>query len=483
MRCSLCLLWLSLTCHAASAAEQPNILFILVDDLAWSDLGSYGHSWHETPHMDRLAAEGLRFEYAYASAPICSASRASLLTGKSPARLHFEFVTKNAAGQQTRLPGQTLQSPPFTLNLPLEETTIAERLTELGYATAFFGKWHLNAHYQQYLGWSPEFGPPQQGFETAIEDFGSHPYRNRRNTRLARVGTAGHFHADSLTQKMIKFLHRQHDRPWFLFASHFYVHTPVETPYDWLIQKYDGVIPADAPNRQKRIRYAAFLESLDHYVGQLLTAVETAGFKERTVVILTSDNGGHPEYTANGPLRGSKWNLYEGGIRVPMIIRWPGTIAAGSKTSVPVIGYDMLPTLVHMAGGTIAEEEQLDGSDLTRVLLHLQPIPKRLLHWHFPYYHPEKGYADSLPNIGVDDFAVSQTKPQSAVREGDWKLVYFYEDDRSELYNLATDPSEQRNLADSHAEFTTRLRRKLLQSLYSEEAGVQARRPQPVTVP
>jgi arylsulfatase A-like enzyme len=272
---AFCFVLLGLLSPRATATDQPNIVFILADDLAWSDLQCYGHPWHETPHLNRLAEQGMRFTDAYAPAPICSASRASILTGKSTARLGFEFVTKNKSGQQKRLDSQALQTLPYTLNLPLEETTVAERLRDAGYHTTFFGKWHLNAHHDRYIGWSPTHGPKRHGFQTAIEDFGSHPYSYRDQAgKVSKITQIGQFSKDSMTEKAISFLKEDRTDPFFLMVSHFYVHTPIETHCEWLLEKYARKIPADSPNRNKRIKYAAFVESLDHYLGQLLTALD-----------------------------------------------------------------------------------------------------------------------------------------------------------------------------------------------------------------
>lgn len=461
------------------AADRPNVLFILADDLAWSDLGCYGHPWHETPHLDRLASEGMRFTQAYAPAPICSASRASFLTGKTPARLHFEFVTKGEPGRQPHIPGQKLLAPPYTMNLRLEEETIADCLQAAGYETAFFGKWHLNAHHNGYLGWSPEFGPPQQGFGVAREDFGSHPYSYRKQGRPEPVVEEGKYLEDSMTDGVIEFLNRKHATPFFAMASYFYVHTPVETPYHWLLKKYELKVPRESPNRQKRIRYAAFLETFDHYIGKLLSGLDRAGHREDTLVVFYSDNGGDPDYTANGPLRGSKWNLYEGGIRVPMLVRWPKHVQPGSTCDQPVIGYDLFPTLKALAGGGAS---QVDGRDISQLFSNPQLEMHRPLYWHFPYYHPEKGYNEAIPDIGRDDFMKSQTRPHSAIRVGKYKLIHFDEDNTIELYDLQADIHEANDLSETSREVARFLSQQLNQYLYRNESGAHARRAVPVPI-
>ncbi len=452
---------LSLLSSPSLVAAPPNILFILVDDLAWTDLACYGHPWHETPAIDSLATAGMRFTQAYSPAPICSAARASLLTGKTPARLGLEFVVKGTPGRQVILPPQPLRAPPYTLALDLGETTMAEALKRAGYKTAYFGKWHLNPHYQgRYLGWDPFLGPSAQGFSIAEEDFGSHPYSQQS---LPERSEPGRYQADGLTERAVGFL--EQNQTFFLMVSHFFVHTPVRTPYLWLKEKYQSKIPREAPQREKRIEYAAFVETLDHHVGQLLDALDASGRGQDTLVVFLSDNGGHPEYVSHAPLRGSKWNLYEGGIRVPMIARWPKRIAGGTVCETPVIGYDLFPIFLEIAGADPGGSQQ-DGMSLLPLFDNPDLDAERTFYWHFPYYHPEgEKFGSSQPSIGIDDFVVSQTRPHSAIRKGDYKLISFQEDDRKELYHLSQDPSERINLHSSRPEHAARLADRLQEYL------------------
>ncbi|MBJ06503.1 MAG: arylsulfatase [Verrucomicrobiaceae bacterium] len=459
--------------------SRPNILLILADDLAWSDLGCYGHPWHETPHLDSLAGDGLGFTDGYAPAPICSASRASILTGKSPARLGFEFVTKNRAGRQALNPRVPLEAPPYTLNLPLKERTMGEMLGDAGYTTGWFGKWHLNAHYRRYLGWSPTHGPKRQGFATAEDTFGSHPYAYRGQKPPAEISGKGIYPRDALTEKAVRFLKLGHRRPFFVILSHYYVHTPVDTAATWLIEKYHERIPPEAPNRNQRISYAAFVETLDHYVGELLEGLRDAGKAGETLVVFTSDNGGHPEYASNAPLRGSKWNLYEGGIRVPFLLRWPGRVPEGTVCREPVCGYDLYPTFAELAGKPVTAEKVLDGRSLIPLFRNPGQQLDRVLYWHFPYYHPEgRKFAAARPEIGMNDFAVSQTHPVSALRSGHDKLLYFHEDRRVELYDLHSDPGETRDLSGASPEKAAALNNNLQAIL----KAVGARMPRRVIV-
>ncbi len=461
-------------------AGGPNILFILADDLGWSDLSCYGNEIFETPNIDKLADTGTRFTQAYAAAPICSASRAGVLTGKTPARLGFEFVTKDKSGYQPVM--APLRAPPFTLNLDLEETTIPESLAQSGRPTAFFGKWHLNQHYQRYLGWSPTHGPKSQGFEFAEEDFGSHPYAywNNRAERGWLDLAQGEFPIDALTKRAADFLKKPHKRPFFCMVSHFYVHDPVHTRIQWLQEHYLNKIPESHPRRETLASYGAMITSLDHYVGQLLDALDEVGLTESTLVVFTSDNGGHPNYAGNAPLRGSKWNLYEGGIRVPFITRFGKGLNKGRTCETPVTSLDLFPTFAAYAESDA--DSAMDGTSLIP-LIHEQSgtIPARPLFWHFPYYHPEKSFDESPRAIGSDDGFTSQTRPHSAVREGDWKLIHFYEDDRVELYNLATDPGEQSDRSQANPKVAQKLQKLLLR--YLKDSNARLPIPNPTFAP
>ena len=458
-----------LTFTSLCSAVSPNIVFILADDLSWSDLACYGHPYHETPNLDRLASTGMRFTQAYAPAPICSASRAAILTGRSPARLGFEFVTKDKSGTQP-IKGTLLKAPPFTLNLPLAEVTLAEVLAPAGYRTGFFGKWHVSQHHEGYLGWSPSHGPLQQGFSEGDGDFGSHPYAYRAHPELkAEAVVAGSFPRDTLTEKAISYLRSHRKERFFLYLSHYYVHDPIHSRCEWLIEKYrsrlpDGALPI-------RASYAAMVETLDHQVGRVLDELDALHLADDTLLVFMADNGGHPNYTTNAPLRGSKWNLYEGGIRIPFIVRWPGRVAAGSVNRTVVHGCDLLPTFADVAKAELPGGE-LDGVSLVPLLQGqvTDVVRTKPLVWHFPYYHPEKQYHKMQPEIGVGDFETSQTRPHSAIRMGDEKLLHFYEHDEVELYRLTEDLSEASDLSDSEPEAVSRLKLELMRYLKGASA-------------
>lgn len=431
------------SCNLDQKRQLPNIVILYADDLGWSDLKCYGNRFHDTPNLDKLADEGMRFTNAYAPAPICSASRASIMTGKSPARLHFEFVATDK-----RVNDKPLLPPIRTLKLPLEEVTIAEIVRDAGYHTAMFGKWHIAEHNGEYLKWSDTFGPLQQGFEVGSDQYGSHPYHveNRKKVELQE----GNFPVDTLVLAAMDYIKTQkmNAEPFLLFFSSYYVHTPVIPNNAWLIEKYRKRMKGAS---EDKIKYAAFVETMDFYFGQIMDALKQNGFSENTLVIFSSDNGGHPQYADNAPLRGNKWNLYEGGIKEPFIVRWPNVIDKGIESSEPIIQWDILPTIADLTG--VGIPENIDGVSLLPLLCKKRTMERenRKLYWHFPYYHPPISYEG--------------TKPCSALREGDYKLIYFYENGRMELFDLKADPKEENNLAAIHPEKTLEMYESLLSVL------------------
>lgn len=432
---------------AQTADTRPNVVVLYADDLGWSDIGCYGNNINETPNLDRLASQGIRFTNAYAPAPICSASRASIMTGKSPARLNFEFVSTE--GQTKNRP---LLPPPRTLELPLEEITLGEVAQNAGYTTAIFGKWHIAKSNGKYLKWSDTHGPFQQGFEVGSDHYGSHPY-DKRNEKIVILPDKT-IPVDTLILGTLNFLKQQQKskKPFFLFFSSYYVHDPVIPNNAWLIEKYRKSMPGAS---EDRIKYAAFVETMDHYFGQILTELKKIGLEKNTIVIFTSDNGGHPKYTDNAPLRGNKWNLYEGGIREPFIVRWPGIIKKNIEFSEPIIQWDIMPTLCDLIGQKIPD--QVDGESLLPILQgKAKELKRTSIYWHFPYYHPPLSYEG--------------TKPCSAIREGNFKLIYFYEDERSELYDLSKDFEEHFDLSNQLPEVTIKLKALLSEKLKEANA-------------
>jgi uncharacterized sulfatase len=451
----------------AIANSRPNIVVLLADDLGWRDVGYAGHEHYRTPNIDRIVREGMRFDDAHSAAPICSPARAALLTGRSVPRLRYEFVPKFAAGRPQG--PQPLQPPDFPTELPADMPTVATKLREAGYTTAFFGKWHLNRHQGHYLGWRPGHGPESFGFDHCVDDFGAHPYgyggRKQEEVR------GGAFPEDSLTSKAVEFIGAAHEKPFLLWMSFYHVHDPFHSPCVDRVAHHQARLPEGAS--PKRAHYAAMVETLDHEVGRLLTALDNAGLAENTLVLFTSDNGGHPEVSANAPLRGSKWNLYQGGVRVPLAVRWPGRIAPGTSSAVPVIGMDIAATVLD-AGG-LPQDIAVDGKSLLPCFTGEagSSWAGRPLIWHFPFYQPETRFHEAKAEIGVGDFAIARTHPQSAIRVGNLKLIHFFESGTSELYDLAQDLSEQHDLTESRPQQSAGLQRRLLETL----AGVDARLP------
>jgi len=455
-------------CHGERAASAepapPNVVFFLIDDLGWTDVGCYGSDFYETPNIDRLARRGMRFTRAYAACCVCSPTRVSVLTGKNPARLHITHAIpiQGHLRIKERLP---LIPAIYRKNLPLEEVTIAEALKPAGYRSASVGKWHVC--------WEKEFYPEHQGFDVNIagNNMGNpgmyfHPYRGRwRMTpqhpwtewQTIGGGQPGEYLTDRLTDEAIRFIEQSADGPFLLYFPHYAVHTPLQAQEE-LIEKYRRKPPG---KHHTNPIYAAMIESVDQSVGRVLAKLEELDLAENTVVIFASDNGGHGRITSHHPLRGCKGNYYEGGIRVPLIVRYPGVVEPGSTCDTPVISHDFHPTLLEIAGLSPMPKQHVDGASLMPLLKQSGALKPRAMFWHFPNY------------IGAGH--PNPARPLSVIREGDFKLIEFLEDGRLELYNLRQDVGEQENLVERLPDRARQMQRKLIE--WRKATKVQMPRP------
>lgn len=440
--------------HTATAQESkrpPNIVLILIDDLGWRDLGCYGRDEvFETPNIDRLATQGMRFTQAYANCPVCSPSRAALLTGKDPARLHFTgHIT--AIGKHRYPDNSRIIPPDDYMYLRREETTLAEALKPAGYISASIGKWHLGEQ---------GFWPEDHGFDVNVAGWthGSppsyfDPYEKPDQEWNSSIPTLdsrepGEYLTDRLTDDAIQFVEENRERPFFLYLSYYAVHTPLQAPAK-LVEKYRKKF--EGRDTGVKPTYAAMVEKVDQNVGRVLETLDRLDLAEDTIVVFFSDNGGEQDATTNAPLRESKSWVYEGGIRVPLILRWPGRVAEGTTCEEPVIGADLFATLVNAAGlGPVAIEE-LDGVDLAPLFDGSGKLDERSLFWYYPHYSKSQ-------------------QPGAAVRRGDWKFVEFYDPHRIELYNLADDPGETTGLAFANTGKLIELKKELNKHLVSVAA-------------
>ena len=454
----------------------PNFVFILVDDLGWTDLGCYGSSFYETPHIDALASRGVRFTSAYAACPVCSPTRVSILTGKFPARL---FTTDYFGAPQPENSDRYWRSPRAMLpasyveHMPLEEITLAEALKEGGYTTFFAGKWHLGG--QEYYPEDQGFDENQGGWERGGPYGGKQYFSPYGNPKL-EDGPEGEHLPDRLAEETCRFMERHREQPFLAYLSFYSVHTPLLARSD-LEEKYRlkaaGLSAHKEPwgqEGERKVRqvqdhavYAGMIEAMDQAVGKVLDKLKDLELDKNTVVFFMSDNGGlstsegHP--TSNLPLRAGKGWLYEGGIREPMIVSWPGNTASGQICEEVVISTDFYPTILEMAGLPARPEQHLDGMSLVSLLKHEINLPSRTLYWHYPHYGNQGG------------------SPGSVIRQDSFKLIEFYEDNHLELYDLSVDLGETNDLSPVLKDQAQAMRQQLQSWLKSIDAGMPCPNP------
>ncbi|MCC6353999.1 MAG: sulfatase [Verrucomicrobiae bacterium] len=454
---------------SAAPAAAPNIIFILADDLGWTDLGCQGSAYYETPRIDRMAAEGLRFTAGYTGGPNCQPTRSCLMSGQYNPRTGVYTVGGTGRFDTSMRP---LVPVPNIVDLALEKVTVAEALKAAGYATGMFGKWHL--------GDPEQFGPAKQGFDEAIVSMGKH---FKFNTYPKMEVAPDVYLADFLTDHVVKFIESHKGGPFFLYLPHFGVHSPHDSKPD----KEAHFKDKPAAGGHNSPAYAGMIASVDESVGRVLDKLDALGIAENTLVIFSSDNGGVGGYeeifkdapeggggkgrgkgkrgkgggdadeggghgiTANVPLRGGKGMLYEGGIRVPYIFRWKGVIPPGGTCGQPIHSVDLYPTLVDLAGAAPPKDYPLDGVSYAACLKSggSAKISREALFWHFP------GYLGSGKNIW-------RTTPVGVIRRGDHKLIEFFEDRHLELYNLADDLGETTNLAKDRPDLAKELHDQLV---------------------
>jgi arylsulfatase A-like enzyme len=438
---SVWLISLILPVSGLQAEQPPNILFIYLDDYGWRDATCLGSDFYETPHIDRLASQGMLFTDAYAAAANCAPSRACLLSGQYTPRHEIYNVGTKARGKPAF---RQLVPIPGTDTLRDDITTWADALHDAGYVTASMGKWHLSDNPCQFgfdlnIGGSHSGSPPQgyfpphrvQGLETAAND--------------------QEYLTDRLHDEAIKFIETNRDKRWCLYLTHFAVHTPLQAKQE-LIAKYKA---KPKGKLHQHAVMAAMIESVDQGIGRLLEKLDQLQLSDNTVVLLSSDNGGYGPATSMRPLKGYKGVFYEGGIRVPLIVRWPGVVKPASLSHEPVTGVDLFPTLVEM-GQAQLPEQPLDGVSLLPLLRGGESLDREAIYWHFPAYLESYAVSDQQRD------PLFRTRPCSIVRAGDWKLHEYFEDGALELYNLRDDISEQHNLADSQPEQRDRLHQMLI---------------------
>lgn len=431
--------------EAVNASERPNVLFIYLDDFGWRDAGFMGSDFFETPHLDRLAKQGMVFTNAYSCAANCAPARACLLTGQyTPRHRIFNVGTRPRGKKEYR----RLKHIPGTDTLDPRIKTWAELIRNAGYRTGTIGKWHLSDDPVPY-GFDFNFagthsGTPPNGYYP--------PFRNRD----LKDAPEGEYLTDRLSQEAIHFIRRNKDRRWLLYLTHFAVHTPLQPRKD-LLEKYRNKKPGKLHHH---VVMATMIEAVDEGVGKILAVLDELELTEKTVIVFSSDNGGLASATDMAPLRGYKGTYYEGGIREPFFVKWPGVVQAGTKCDVPVIGVDLFPTLCEITGAKMPTDQPADGLSLVPLLKgEAESLGSRALFWHFPAYLQAGKNAERLESRDP----LFRTRPCSIIRVGNWKLHQYFEDGGIELYNLQDDPGETTNLCNHSPQKKTELLRRLQQ--------------------
>lgn len=444
-----------LSCSSSEPEQKPNVVFFLVDDMGWMDIGVNGSTFYETPNIDRLASEGVRFTQAYAASPICSPTRASILTGKNPARIN---LTQWIGG-----PG----NPDYVRNLPLEEVLLPEALKDAGYSTIFLGKWHLNNRAGEGTYW-----PDKQGFDINIAGhfrgglYIKNKYFSPWDIPNLENGPDGEYMTDRLAQEAVNYIDGHAEgNPFFLYLSFYQVHAPFSAPEE-RVEKYNekkeklGLTDEERfaegtfgdktftyRTQQDHPTYAAMVESMDMAVGKVLDKIKAKGLEDNTIIVFFSDNGGlntsEGTPTSNAPLKYGKGWLYEGGIREPAIVKWPGKTKAGSVSDAVITSMDFYPSILEMVGEPLRPEVHVDGKSIVPLLKEKTETIHETTYFHYPHRSNQKG------------------SPSSAIREGDYKLIVFLNDNRMELYNLKDDIGETHNLASELPEVRERMYTKL----------------------
>lgn len=434
------MLFMMLVPNLETRADDPNIILIFIDDLGWKDVGCYGNDFIDTPNIDRLASEGMRFTDFYASGAVCSPTRCAVQSGQNQARIG---ITAHIPGHWR--PFERVITPLTTMALPLDTVTVAESLRAAGYSTGYVGKWHL--------GQGAQFQPKQQGYDFSAVISGPHlPGRYRVLDSEGQKPKAGQYRTEFEADICVDFINRNKQKPFFLMLSPFAVHIPLGAMAA-KVEKYEDravELKRDLPHPV----YAAMVEHCDDLVGRIVEAVDAAGITENTMIVFTSDNGGlyrrydyrpaaDDNVATQDPLKGEKGTLYEGGVRVPLIVKYPPVVKANSVCAEPTISHDFYPTFVELAGGVLPKNQTIDGLSLLPLLEQPQAkLARQSLHWHYPHYH--------------------HGRPASSIRERDWKLIEFLDGtDEVEIYHLADDLGETRNLVEEKPGRVADLKKKL----------------------